>query len=199
MRHVWQEKSHVGAPQLLLSYLWTSPHFHADFSLDVHLTLSRLTLLPPSSTLMAISVWIQPQELIRGAGPLSDQNSFNRKRGNVTFWNVRVVPTAALGLRAAAPQTDKLLHRLPCHTMMVIQIPMERRLFFHSPAPLDKHPTDAKASLHLLHSNLTLFLYFQSLLDQGDKVCGYIEANSRRRSGPLCTGKPLSVERVLAL
>ena len=129
MRHVWQEKSHVGAPQLLLSYLWTSPHFHADFSLDVHLTLSRLTLLPPSSTLMAISVWIQPQELIRGAGPLSDQNSFNRERGNVTFWKVRVVPTAALGL-CAAPQTDKLLHRLPCHTMMVIQIPMERRSFF---------------------------------------------------------------------
>ena len=54
---------------------------------------------------MAISVWIQRQELIRGAGPLSDQNSFNRsKRGNVTFWNVRVVPTAALGL--ARSQTN---------------------------------------------------------------------------------------------
>jgi hypothetical protein len=102
MGHVWQERSHVGAPQLLLSYLWTSPHFHPDFSLDVHLTLSRFTLLPPSSTLMAISVWIQPQELIRGAGPLSDQNSFNRKTGNVTFWKVRVVPTAALGLLRSA-------------------------------------------------------------------------------------------------
>jgi hypothetical protein len=43
-----------------------SPHHLTRFLLDVHLTFVRLTLLPPSSTLMAIAGWIQRQELIRG-------------------------------------------------------------------------------------------------------------------------------------
>jgi hypothetical protein len=104
----------------------------------------------------------------------------------VTFWNLLPWPTRS--------QTSCYIDR-DSHATHHGLDPMERRPPFPSPgsAPLNKHPSDAKAALHLQYRS-PHHMYFDSKpLRSGESLgnpCGDIKAISWGRLGPCAPASP---------